>query len=81
MERFAYLALGLITIITAIFLCIIFFGEDRYRYDCQDPEQWSQPQCNAPICQTSGTCTKDIIHRVEKVAIDEKADKNEENKK
>jgi hypothetical protein len=32
---------------------------------------WSMPVCNPPICETSGTCTKDIIHRVEKVAIDE----------
>jgi hypothetical protein len=71
MYRFAYLALGLIALITIIFLSIIFLGKDRYRYECQDPELWSHPQCNTPICETSGTCTKDIIHRVEKVAIDE----------
>jgi hypothetical protein len=77
MNKFAYLALGLIILITIIFLSIILFGKDRYRYQCQDPELWSQPQCNAPICESSGTCTKDIIHRVvQKVDI-----KNEENKK
>jgi len=76
MERFAYLALGLILIILAIFLSIIIFGEDRYRYECQDPEMWSMPVCNTPICESSGTCTKDIIHRVvQKVEI------NEEDKK
>ena len=71
MKRIAYLALGLILFILIIFLSIILFGRDSYRYECQDPEQWSLPQCNPPICETSGTCTKDIIHRVEKVAIDE----------
>jgi hypothetical protein len=76
MERFAYLALGLIILILAIFLSIIFFGQDRYRYECQDPEMWSQPICNVPLCESSGTCTKDIIHKVvQKVEI------NEENKK
>lgn len=76
MEKFAYLALGLIFVILAIFLSIIFLGQDRYRYECQNPEMWSQPQCNTPICETSGTCTKDIIHRVV-----QKVDINEEDKK
>jgi len=76
MERFAYLALGLIALITIIFLSIIFLGKDRYRYECQDPEMWSMPVCNTPICETSGTCTKDIIHRVV-----QKVDINDENKK
>jgi hypothetical protein len=71
MEKFAQLAILLIVLILIIFLSIIFFGRDSYRYECQDPEMWSMPVCNPPICETSGTCTKDIIHRVEKVAIDE----------
>lgn len=73
MNKFAYLALGLIILITVIFLSIIIFGEDRYRYQCQDPEMWSHPSCQSPICDTSGTCTHDVTKRVvQKVLEDEK---------
>ena len=32
-----------------------------YRYPCQNPENWEKPECNPPICEASGTCTKDMI--------------------
>ena len=32
-----------------------------YRYPCQDPVNWKIAECNPPICEASGTCTKDLI--------------------
>ena len=33
----------------------------RYRYPCQDPANWEVAECNPPICETTGTCTRDIV--------------------
>jgi predicted small lipoprotein YifL len=41
-----------------------------YRYPCQNPENWKNAECNPPICEASGTCTKDMIK------IDTKSDIN-----
>jgi hypothetical protein len=35
--------------------------DGSYRYPCQDPTNWEKAECNPPICEASGTCTKDII--------------------
>lgn len=32
-----------------------------YRYECQDPENWESAECNPPICEVDGTCTKNLI--------------------
>lgn len=32
-----------------------------YRYPCQDPANWEKAECNPPICEASGTCTKDLV--------------------
>jgi hypothetical protein len=32
-----------------------------YRYECQDPTNWDKVECNVPICETSGTCSKDLV--------------------
>ena len=41
--------------------------QDRYRYPCQDPANWKNAECNPPICESSGTCTKDLIEGYEVV--------------
>ena len=35
--------------------------ENKYRYPCHDPENWYNKECNPPICQADGLCTKDIL--------------------
>ena len=35
--------------------------EGSYRYPCQDPANWEKAECNPPICEATGTCTKDVI--------------------
>ena len=35
--------------------------DGKYRYPCQDPANWKAPECQPPLCDASGTCTKDLI--------------------
>jgi hypothetical protein len=32
-----------------------------YRYPCQDPANWDNVECNPPICEPSGTCSRDLV--------------------
>jgi hypothetical protein len=35
--------------------------DGNYRYPCQDPANWDNPDCVPPVCEASETCTKDLI--------------------
>jgi len=35
--------------------------ENRYRYECHDPENWYNKECTVPVCLADGLCTKDIL--------------------
>jgi hypothetical protein len=35
--------------------------ENRYRYECHDPANWYNKECNPPICLADGLCSKDIL--------------------
>lgn len=35
--------------------------KDRYRYECQDPDNWEVPECQKPKCVASGYCTEYLI--------------------
>lgn len=30
--------------------------QDRYRYACQDPNNWEKPECKRPACESDGVC-------------------------
>lgn len=34
--------------------------QDRYRYACQDPANWSAAICKKPICSSSYTCPEQL---------------------
>ena len=36
--------------------------EERYRYPCQDPENWGTQECKKPYCSANGTCPEDLHH-------------------
>ena len=56
-----YIIAFFITLIVLFVSVILFFGKNTYRYECQDPVNWSEPSCNPPICKASGTCTEDTL--------------------
>ena len=35
---------------------------ERYRYPCQDPENWNEKYCQKPFCSANGTCPEDLTH-------------------
>lgn len=37
--------------------------DGHYRYPCQDPANWEKIECNPPVCEASGTCSKDMIEQ------------------
>ena len=34
---------------------------DRFRYPCQDPENWDKDMCKAPLCDVTRTCPEHIF--------------------
>jgi predicted small lipoprotein YifL len=48
-----------------------------YRYPCQDSANWDKAECNPPICEPSGSCSKDLVG--EKVWSDYQASKGKNN--
>jgi uncharacterized lipoprotein len=56
--------------LTTLVLCgILVVGlsgcSSRYRYECQDPANWKEAMCNPPVCESTGTCTKDLVKETE----------------
>ena len=37
------------------------FSGDRFRYPCQDPENWDKDMCKMPICDVTRTCPEHIF--------------------
>jgi hypothetical protein len=35
--------------------------KDRFRYACQDPDNWQNEECEKPKCIASGYCTEYLI--------------------
>lgn len=35
--------------------------KEVYRYPCQDPANWEEPDCLPPNCEGFGICTKDVM--------------------
>jgi len=49
------------TLIILVGLLALAGCEDRYRYPCQDPANFSSPSCQPPACEADGTCTKYLL--------------------
>lgn len=39
----------------------VFFADDVFRYECQDPVNWGTEDCTPPKCKAAGICTEDLI--------------------
>ena len=37
------------------------FGGDRFRYPCQDPQNWDKQICKFPDCDVTRTCPEHIF--------------------
>jgi hypothetical protein len=48
-------------IVCLMVLIMLSACEDRYRYPCQNPENWELDECKPPICTASGTCPEQLV--------------------
>ena len=44
-------------------LLLAFLGGDRFRYPCQDPENWGTEACAKPACEIHRQCPEHIFDR------------------
>jgi hypothetical protein len=42
-------------------LALAYFSGDRFRYPCQDPENWDKQICKLPTCDVTRTCPQHIF--------------------
>ena len=55
--------------ITLIILTLFLFSCDaRYRYPCQNPDNWDKDYCKKPYCEVSRDCPEHIFKGQEGVA-------------
>jgi hypothetical protein len=45
----------------SVLLVVLTGCEDRFRYPCQDPKNWVNVECKAPICTAAGTCPEQLV--------------------
>jgi hypothetical protein len=43
--------------------------QERYRYPCQDPDNWDNQMCKKPYCSANGTCPEDLRHYEKNVPL------------
>ena len=49
-------------VIAAVIVIASSCGYDgSYRDSCQDPENWETKECEPPICEVDGNCTKTLL--------------------
>jgi hypothetical protein len=48
-------------IIILIPLTLAIFGGDRFRYPCQNPDNWDKAFCKLPACDVTRTCPEHIF--------------------
>ena len=48
-------------IVCLMVLVMLSACEDRYRYPCQNPQNWELDECKPPICTASGTCPDQLV--------------------
>jgi len=42
-------------------VALAFCGGDRFRYPCQDPQNWDKDFCKVPTCDVTRTCPEHIF--------------------
>ena len=58
---------GLLTIgLSVVALALTFMAsscgyDGSYRYPCQNPANWEAEECQPPLCEADGTCTKFLL--------------------
>ena len=51
----------ILLVLLALPVGLAFFGNDRFRYPCQDPANWDKEICKFPQCDVTRTCPEHIF--------------------
>lgn len=51
----------LLIVLLALPVGLAFLGNDRFRYPCQDPQNWDKDFCKMPLCDVTRTCPEQIF--------------------
>jgi hypothetical protein len=54
-------------LVVCLALSVLAGCSDRFRYPCQNPENWETKECKPPICTATQTCPDDVA-KPEKVS-------------
>jgi hypothetical protein len=57
-DRKLFKWLGLLILLPIVLAA---FGEDRFRYPCQNPANWDKDICQKPLCEVTRTCPEHIF--------------------
>jgi hypothetical protein len=41
----------------------------QFRYPCQNPENWNNPECQRPLCEVNRDCPDHIFKENDKIVI------------
>jgi hypothetical protein len=50
-----------LAVIMIVPMAVAVFGGDRFRYPCQDPNNWEKDICKKPICDVTRTCPEHVF--------------------
>lgn len=51
-----------IILLLALPLGLAYFSDgDRFRYPCQNPDNWDKAECKLPVCDVTRTCPEHIF--------------------
>jgi len=53
--------LKFLLIVLLLPLTLAYFSGDRFRYPCQDPNNWDKDMCKLPYCDVTRTCPEHIF--------------------
>ena len=56
-RKLLYAAIALLTLPLALAFC----SGERFRYPCQDPDNWEKDICKLPKCDVTRTCPEHIF--------------------
>lgn len=48
-------------VLIALPLALAVFGNDGFRYPCQNPANWDKDMCKVPLCDVTRTCPEHIF--------------------
>lgn len=60
----------LLSILTLVLTATLVSGcEQRYRYPCQDPDNWRLESCQRPLCEVNRDCPEYIFEGNNKIQL------------